>query len=76
MNFSKVIQVKIIKIIINNCIIDNQDAIEKLDNSGCWKSCKIRIDRVDGVVGASINDISITVVEKINTINIVIFNFL
>ena len=31
---------------------------------------------VDGVVGASINDISITVAENIKTTNIVIFNFL
>ena len=75
-NFSRLIQVNIIKIIINNCIIDKQDAIEKLANSGCWKSCKIRIDIVEGVVGASINDISITVAENINTTNIVIFNFL
>ena len=62
--------------IIKNCIIDKQDAIEKLVNSGCWKSCKIRIEMVDGVVGASINDMSITVDENINTTNIVIFNFL
>ena len=57
-------------------MIDKHDAIEKLVNSGCWKSCKIRIDTVEGVVGASINDISITVAENIKTTNIVIFNFL
>ena len=74
--FSKLIQVSIIEMIINNCKIDKQDAIEKLVNSGCWKSCKIRIEMVDGVVGASIKDISITVAENINTTYIVILNFL
>ena len=74
--FSPIIQIKTINKIDTNWIIDRQDANEKLVNSGCWKNCKILIEVVDGVVGARIIDISITVAEKINTINTAIFNCL
>ena len=74
--FSKIIQNKISAIIMQNCIKAKLEAINIESTSEVWKIWKILIAKVDGVDGASNNDISITEAAKAMTINITNLIFL